>query len=37
MAGEASGDAHGAALMESLRALRADLEFIGRGGRRMAA
>ncbi|MGZ5503791.1 MAG: lipid-A-disaccharide synthase [Chthoniobacterales bacterium] len=37
VAGEASGDAHGAALMESLRALRADLEFLGRGGPRMAA
>ena len=32
VAGEASGDEHGAALMRSLRELRPDLEFHGRGG-----
>ncbi|HYJ06533.1 MAG TPA: lipid-A-disaccharide synthase [Chthoniobacterales bacterium] len=32
VAGEASGDEHGAALMRSLRELRPDLEFQGRGG-----
>ncbi len=37
VAGEASGDNHGAALMQSLRQLNSDLVFIGRGGPRMAA
>ena len=37
VAGEASGDNHGAALMQSLRQLDSDLSFIGRGGPRMAA
>lgn len=32
VAGEASGDEHGAALMRSLRELAPDLEFQGRGG-----
>ena len=32
VAGEASGDEHGAALMRSLRELTPDLEFCGRGG-----
>ncbi len=36
VAGEASGDNHGAALMRSLRQLDPDLAFIGRGGPRMA-
>jgi lipid-A-disaccharide synthase len=35
VAGEASGDNHGAELMRSLRQLDADLQFIGRGGPRM--
>jgi lipid-A-disaccharide synthase len=35
VAGEASGDNHGAALMQSLRDLQPDLQFIGRGGPRM--
>ena len=35
VAGETSGDNHGAALMHSLRTLRSDLRFIGRGGPRM--
>lgn len=34
--GEASGDNHGAALMEALRRLRPEVEFAGRGGPRMA-
>ena len=37
LAGEASGDNHGAALMQSLAQLDPDLNFIGRGGPRMAA
>jgi lipid-A-disaccharide synthase len=37
VAGEASGDNHGAALMRSLRQNVPDLQFIGRGGPRMAA
>jgi lipid-A-disaccharide synthase len=37
VAGEASGDEHGAALMRSLRELAPDLEFHGRGGPRMKA
>jgi lipid-A-disaccharide synthase len=37
VAGEASGDNHGAALMQSLHQLGPDLSFIGRGGPRMAA
>ena len=37
VAGEASGDNHGAELMRSLRQLAADLHFIGRGGPRMKA
>jgi lipid-A-disaccharide synthase len=35
VAGEASGDNHGAELMRSLRQLDVDLHFIGRGGPRM--
>jgi lipid-A-disaccharide synthase len=35
VSGETSGDNHGAALMHSLRSLRSDLRFIGRGGPRM--
>jgi lipid-A-disaccharide synthase len=35
VAGEASADNHGAALMKSLRGLNADLRFIGRGGPQM--
>ena len=37
VAGEASGDTHGAALMQSLRALAPDWEFDGRGGPKMKA
>lgn len=37
VAGEASADNHGAALMESLRWLDVDLRFLGRGGPRMKA
>ena len=37
VAGEASADNHGAALMESLRKLDVDLLFLGRGGPRMKA
>lgn len=37
VAGEASGDNHGAALMQSLRRLRPDLALLGRGGPRMKA
>jgi lipid-A-disaccharide synthase len=37
VAGEASGDEHGAALMRSLRELAPDAEFCGRGGPRMKA
>ena len=37
VAGEASGDEHGAALMASLRDLAPDCEFHGRGGPRMKA
>ena len=37
VAGEASADNHGAALMESLRRLDVDLRFLGRGGPRMKA
>jgi lipid-A-disaccharide synthase len=37
VAGEASGDEHGAALMNALRHLKPDLEFHGRGGPRMKA
>lgn len=37
VAGEASGDEHGAALMRSLRELAPDAEFHGRGGPRMKA
>lgn len=36
VAGEASGDNHGAALMEALRRRRPEVEFAGRGGPRMA-
>ncbi len=36
VAGEASGDNHGAALLEALRRLRPNVEFSGRGGPRMA-
>jgi lipid-A-disaccharide synthase len=35
VAGEASGDQHGAELLKALRAMRPDLEFVGRGGPRM--
>ena len=35
VAGEASGDEHGAALMRSLRDIWLDLKFVGRGGARM--
>lgn len=35
VAGEASGDNHGAALMSALRRLRPDLQLLGRGGPRM--
>lgn len=35
LAGEASGDAHGAALIAALRERRPDLAFCGRGGARM--
>jgi len=37
VAGEASGDNHGAALMRSLRESDFDLNFIGRGGPQMRA
>src|SRR6266581_3539587 len=37
VAGEASGDNHGAELMRSVRQLDVDLHFIGRGGPRMKA
>jgi lipid-A-disaccharide synthase len=37
VAGEASADNHGAALMESLRRADVDLQFLGRGGPRMQA
>jgi lipid-A-disaccharide synthase len=37
VAGEASGDEHGAALMRSLRELAPDCEFLGRGGPQMKA
>jgi lipid-A-disaccharide synthase len=37
VAGEASGDEHGAALMRSLRVLAPDCEFHGRGGPQMKA
>ena len=37
VAGEASGDEHGAALMRSLRGLAPETEFFGRGGPRMKA
>lgn len=37
VAGEASGDAHGAELINALRRRKADLRFIGCGGPRMAA
>lgn len=37
VAGEASGDGHGAALMIALRKCESDLRFIGRGGPRMQA
>lgn len=36
VAGEASGDNHGAALMEAVRRLQPNVEFSGRGGPRMA-
>jgi len=35
VAGEASGDNHGAALMRALRALRSEIELCGRGGPQM--
>ncbi len=35
VAGEASGDNHGAALMQALRRLRPDLRLLGRGGPQM--
>jgi lipid-A-disaccharide synthase len=37
VAGEASGDIHGAALMAALRELQRDIVFVGRGGPRMTA
>jgi lipid-A-disaccharide synthase len=37
VAGEISGDDHGAALMRRLRGLRTDLQFSGRGGPQMKA
>ena len=37
LAGEASGDLHGAILAERLRALRPDLALLGTGGTRMRA
>ncbi len=37
IAGEASGDLHGAGVAERLRALRPDLSLVGMGGERMAA
>ncbi len=37
VAGEASGDEHGAALMSALRETRPDLRFAGRGGPQMKA
>ena len=37
MAGEASGDQHGAQLAVALRSLRPDVELLGLGGRRMEA
>jgi lipid-A-disaccharide synthase len=37
VAGEASGDEHGAALMRALRKLALDIEFQGRGGPKMRA
>jgi lipid-A-disaccharide synthase len=37
IAGEASGDEHGAALMRALRELAPDCEFFGRGGPQMKA
>ena len=37
VAGEASGDNHGAALLESLRRLQPNVEFHGRGGPKMRA
>ncbi|MHB1310915.1 MAG: lipid-A-disaccharide synthase [Gemmatimonadaceae bacterium] len=37
IAGEASGDLHGAGVAERLRALRPDLPLVGMGGERMAA
>ncbi|MEP7015351.1 MAG: lipid-A-disaccharide synthase, partial [Verrucomicrobiota bacterium] len=37
VAGEASGDNHGAALMSSLRQRASDFQFIGRGGPQMRA
>jgi lipid-A-disaccharide synthase len=35
VAGEASGDQHGAELLKALREIRSDLELVGRGGPRM--
>ena len=35
VAGEASGDNHGAALLQSLRQLRPDIQLLGRGGPQM--
>lgn len=35
VAGETSGDTHGAALMHALRSLAPEMQFIGRGGPRM--
>ncbi|MCB1228376.1 MAG: lipid-A-disaccharide synthase, partial [Verrucomicrobiales bacterium] len=37
VAGEASGDTHGAGLIRALQAIRPDLEISGLGGARMAA
>ena len=35
VAGETSGDNHGAALMRALRQLHSNIEFLGRGGPQM--
>src|SRR5438132_13152439 len=37
VAGERSGDNHGAALLEALRALAPEMQFAGRGGPKMRA
>ena len=37
VAGEASGDTHGAALMHSLQEQHSDIRFSGKGGPKMSA